>query len=413
MNSLSTARCARVIGSLSLVLIPPAVSAQPALMSTGVLPGCTDATVRTLSPDGATLVGFCADLDGHTHAFRWSMDTGIVELPLPPGAMFSEANDVSDRAGVIVGSVSSSSIAYPVQACMWTAGDNPVVLGILDGTRYSYATGVSRDGSTISGTSAGGGTFGSFHAAFRWTAQGAMQSIGECRYGSRISDDASTIGGYGAGCGPLMPVSFRWANGALQDFAPGSTTQSINADGTVLGGDIIVKGGRHAFRWTAAGGAVDLFSLPGMNYSSIFDMDASGSVLVGVAAPFPGAPTTPIAWTASSGMFDVRTYLAARGVDLSGWTLDTVEGISADGSTIAGQGTYHGVVQGWTVGGLRLACTCAADFDCSGSVTSQDFFDYLGAFFTNDLRADVTHDGSVDSQDFFAFLGVFFTGCGG
>jgi hypothetical protein len=54
---------------------------------------------------------------------------------------------------------------------------------------------------------------------------------------------------------------------------------------------------------------------------------------------------------------------------------------------------------------------CRADFNDDTTVNSQDFFDFLVAFFDNNLTADFNRDGAVNSQDFFDFLGAFFTGC--
>jgi len=52
---------------------------------------------------------------------------------------------------------------------------------------------------------------------------------------------------------------------------------------------------------------------------------------------------------------------------------------------------------------------CTADWNHDGTVTSQDFFDFLAAFFNN--NADFNNDGMTNSQDFFDFLAAFFTPC--
>jgi hypothetical protein len=57
------------------------------------------------------------------------------------------------------------------------------------------------------------------------------------------------------------------------------------------------------------------------------------------------------------------------------------------------------------------SAACPADFSGDGVVNSQDFFDFLTAFFTLDPRADFDGDGQVTSQDFFDFLTAFFAGC--
>jgi hypothetical protein len=61
--------------------------------------------------------------------------------------------------------------------------------------------------------------------------------------------------------------------------------------------------------------------------------------------------------------------------------------------------------------GATLTVVCPADWNGSGTVNSQDFFDFLAAFFAGDPSADFNSDGVVNSQDFFDFLTAFFAGC--
>jgi hypothetical protein len=55
--------------------------------------------------------------------------------------------------------------------------------------------------------------------------------------------------------------------------------------------------------------------------------------------------------------------------------------------------------------------SCPTDINCATAVNSQDFFDFLAAFFAEAPIADYNRDGQINSQDFFDFLGAFFAGC--
>jgi len=55
--------------------------------------------------------------------------------------------------------------------------------------------------------------------------------------------------------------------------------------------------------------------------------------------------------------------------------------------------------------------SCPADFNRSGTVTMQDVFDFLAAYFGNDPRADFNTSGAITVQDIFDFLAAWFAGC--
>lgn len=58
-----------------------------------------------------------------------------------------------------------------------------------------------------------------------------------------------------------------------------------------------------------------------------------------------------------------------------------------------------------------VASPCRADFNNDQSVSLQDLFSFLAAWFGQDLRADINGQGGIGLQDLFDFLTAWFGGC--
>ncbi|HVU63095.1 MAG TPA: protease pro-enzyme activation domain-containing protein [Phycisphaerales bacterium] len=54
---------------------------------------------------------------------------------------------------------------------------------------------------------------------------------------------------------------------------------------------------------------------------------------------------------------------------------------------------------------------CIADFDCNGSVSVQDIFDFLNAWFAGAPGTDIDASGATTVLDIFDFLNTWFAGC--
>jgi hypothetical protein len=108
------------------------------------------------------------------------------------------------------------------------------------------------------------------------------------------------------------------------------------------------------------------------------------------------------------GALDVSTDAAGNAVFDTTLTADSAigESITAAATQLATGNTSEFSACVTVVGGV-----CPADFNHDNAVNSQDFFDFLTAFFAGSASADFNADGAVNSQDFFDFLTAFFAGC--
>lgn len=331
------------------VMAASLATAQPLMTIIGH-PGATFAP-RFAHADGSLAGSATGAWDGAVPAL-WSRQNGISVLSVPSGASGGEVLGVSDNHAVAVGY--SLESGFLPAAVRWSNG-TPAYLG----TWLAHASGVSLDGSVITGYTS---FFGSSRA-IRWTDQDGAVEIGtigwSSSWASAISHDGSTIVGWAGHTWVDRGQAFRWtAAEGMQPLIPlsplwsSTVATAVSADGSVIAGRAEVgnfdgSSERGLFRWTTSGGIQYLGTLapqPGaFDDYEVFAraMSASGDVIVGYTESDSGSQRA-VYWSESTGLVDLTEHLGGMGFDLGTYRLLTADAVSPDGRTIAGLATTDG-----------------------------------------------------------------------
>jgi probable HAF family extracellular repeat protein len=337
----------------------PAAAQTPGFHLVGLAPGTTYSGVSALSQDGQVAVGGSVTrfVVGPDSGFRWTAATGRYDFGLEPGMPRATlATGVSSAGEVIVGYMADPT---PDRAYR-RVGNGPLEnLGLIPGSyTRSYARGVSGDGTVVVGRSEFNiSSTTTAQQAFRWTPLTGMQGLGFLSPlgGFRsealgVSRDGSTI------VGTSDSYAFAWKESTgMQPLhgLPGGTAfpqcaaYSTNADGTVIVGfSYAPSGSSDAVRWTPSG-IERLGAVPGFAHSYAYAVDDSGDVIGGVVSG--GSPDRAFVWTSTGGMSLLSDFLSHHGTLVpQGWHLDRVVAISGDGLTFAGEArSTAGVRQGF------------------------------------------------------------------
>ena len=350
-----------VVGAMGLVISSDHCLAQPVVHE--VLPPVGAETVRLsgISADGLVASGFTSGGFPTNRPVRWTLATGAVNLGLPAGATSAYLIDISRDGTTAAGTM---QIGGSQRAFKWTAGSGfePLPLGVATG---SIASAVNADGSVIAGYLDNGGSF----PACRWIG-GGVQPIGfnpltNFATPRGISDDGSVI------VGESGSIPFRWTPlGAFEALpvpisqTPGVTYTSatavgVSADGTIVGGMIsgisyAVGVGSQPFlpwRYTDSDGYT-LQACDNESPSEVRGISADGRVMYG-SARFDGLlPLHAVLWSGSGPAARLDQQLAALGADLTGWELESVEDVAANGTTLIGWGRRFGAQRAFVVTGL-------------------------------------------------------------
>jgi len=354
-------------------LCPVLVGAAAQIQPLPSVPGGVYSVPKDVSDDGKTVVGFTtstASGDG-LEAFRWHAGegtTGLGDLPPNDTAAFefmSFAWKTSGDGSVVVGHGTGENGA--TLAFKWTSAAGLVSLGDLPGGDvFSQAKGVSDDGSVIVGYS----TSADSDEAFRWTDMGGMAALGALPGATNsgvawdVSADGLIIVGQAANADGYTEA-FRWtqANGmvGLGDLPGGefsSRAIAVSRNGRWIVGRSESARGKEPFVWSEATGMIGLGDLPGGAVEGRYDGDAfsvsDNGIVVGTSETVVGEDFGYAAfiWDIAHGIRELKQVLSSDfGLDMTGWTLESAEGISADGRFITGSGSDpDGNITSWLVG---------------------------------------------------------------
>lgn len=313
--------------------------------------GQTASRAYAISADGSTVVGFDSTpqysvyLGGYTTGLgspmSWTPANGKNNAPIMPFPYYSNygahtyISGVSADGKVLAGSTSDLGGYYPFIA----NGGN---VKVMSDQRLFSADSLSANGRVAVGY------VDTWEApeAVRWVDGGAPQGLGWLPGGSwsqakAVSADGSVIVGFSDFTAGKQ--AFRWQNGTMQglgDLAGGafnSVAMAVSLDGSVIVGQGTSANGKEACIWRD-GTIQGLGDLAGGAFDSVANgVSADGTVIVGQATSANGQEA--FVWIEGLGMRSLKDILTQElGQDLSGWTLTTAVGISADGKKIAGNG---------------------------------------------------------------------------
>jgi probable HAF family extracellular repeat protein len=384
--------------------------AQPRIVSLSSSPS----TARAISANGQVIVGYLTMPSGNFHAFRWTQQTGAVDIAAGGSWTWSDAQAVSADGSVVVG----TAIGGP-PGWWWTQGTGQVAVTI-PGYGYTFVNAVSADGQLIGGNVPNlSGTVSNAFVSPRGGSATILPSPtgAPSAYLYALSPDG-TLGAGTSGNGGFVRGAL-WSPLTQNNFAgslDGRTTliRALTPNGSAVVGQIYDTALDHsAFLWTASHGGQELGNPPGITNSFLYAINAAGTLATGTSDNGTAPRYRAVVWHSGDPITDAASFLSARGVDLSGWTLEYIYGMTPDGRILVGGG-IHTTPSGTQEEAFAVYLPCGdADFNGDGaSGTDADIEAFFACISGNCCptcgSADFNGDGAVgtdaDIESFFRVL---------
>lgn len=194
-----------------------------------------------------------------------------------------------------------------------------------------------------------------------------------------------------------------------QSFSTG--VWGASADGSILVGGGSIGSDEFSFRWKFSTGLIKLGN--GAYSTELYATSADGELLAGLLTT-DGGDSAAI-WDAQRGWQNIHDLLETKYgvVSVTGWYLESVRCISADGQTVAGTGyNPQGNYEGW-IAFIPRPAPCPADVNGDRVVDLSDIAAELSLFGATpaspnySLAGDIDESGVVDLSDLATLLANF------
>jgi uncharacterized membrane protein len=388
MKTASSQFFCRALFALVILAIPCSVSAQIRFYGVGTLPGgdyYSQMRDAIHTPDGILAVGSSttftedANSSGDTPVM-WTPKSGLVLLAndFPPnlstGPMLAIARVISVDGEMIGGSTynAPSEGWATVSPAIWTnSGETVTLLG--PGSWWNCGVNcLSLDKSVAYGfIGSSAPSTSEVTEAFRYTADGGIVSIGFLHPDDNANfpathstswDGRVVVGNSEGGVSPLEAYRYTFTGlgptgGTMTALPalPGGTFTSALAmtpDGSISIGtaDSPDFPNGQLVRWLERGPTESLGTPtptdPTFGFDVLCGVSADGSVVAIDGGGAAATDNTPYIRN-PSGWFNLQDILSDAGVDLTGWTLEFVSGMSVDGTLVFGSGIHNGNEEGY------------------------------------------------------------------